>query len=305
MRPINFLGAAPAATQAAGAATDTAVAARAAELAKAAAKGAATATKAAGAAGAAPPPPPPRRPAGAGTQVAGNTAPKTLVEERVSEVEAGPPPPPAETTEELRAQQKAVREGNFGYFPALGLVGVKVGVPEALTRTNRPSRTLTQAAADLSRADFVTMAGEMALGRDTYAKMRDVVGEYVPDVISPPTAGKEKRNIAGREVVVYPRYNNLRADDLGPARLARLAREAQTPAIFETRRDALRQAFGQAKKDYNSAVAQADTKFQDKKLSPAAIEDSALKARERLQKVVDLREALRELKEPEGNLVIK
>jgi hypothetical protein len=34
------------------------------------------------------------------------------------------------------------------------------------------------------------------------------------------------------------------------------------------------------------------------------VERAALKARERLQKVVDLREALRELKEPEGNLVI-
>lgn len=273
--------------------------------ASAAARAPATATKAAGAAGAAPPPPPPRRPAGAGTQVASKPASEATAEPQVPEAPVGPPPPPAETVEDLRAQQKAVREGNFGYVPALGLAGVKVGVPEALTRTNRPSRTLTQAAADLSRADFVTMAGEMALGRDTYAKMRDVVGEYVPDVISPPTAGKEKRNIAGREVVVYPRYNNLRADDLGPARLARLAREAQTPAIFETRRDALRQAFGQAKKDYKSAVEQADMKFQDKKLSPAAIEDSALKARERLQKVVDLREALRELKEPEGNLVIK
>jgi hypothetical protein len=171
---------------------------------------------------------------------------------------------------------------------------------------------------------------EDVVGSDRYSRAKAAVSEYVPDVVRsaasyvPPilagpfgsttpaiaaafSAGgdAEKRNIAGREVVVYPKYAMLRARDTGPARLARLAREAQTPAIFETRRDALRQAFGQAKKDYKSAVEQADTKFQDRGLSPAAIEDSALQARERLQKVVDLREALRELKEPEGNLVIK
>jgi hypothetical protein len=324
--------------------------------ASAAARGTAAATKAAGAAGAAPPPPPPRRPAGAGTQVAGKTAPKTPVEEQVSEAPVGPPPPPAETTEELRAQQKAVREGNpvpqflaekgrptsklarvagdvaevAGWTAALGpFAGPLVG--SAVDRMNKGDRrTTAQTVADIARMPLVGSMIEDVVGSDRYSRAKAAVSEYVPDVVrsaasyvppilagpfgltAPATAvafaaggDAEKRNIAGREVVVYPKYAEMRARDTGPARIARMAREAQTPAIFETRRDALRQAFGQAKKDYKSAVEQADTKFQNKKLSPAAIEDSALEARERLQKVVDLREALRELKEPEGNLVIK
>lgn len=275
----------------------------AAAAAPAAARGATAATKAAGAA-TAPPPPAPRRPAGAGTQVSRKKASEATAESQVSEVPVGPPPPPAETVEDLRAQQKAARESNV--FPVLGTLGMQgnVTLPGALTKNRGSERTWMQAAADVARADIIGELGDMVLGRDLRDRMRSAIGEYVPEIISPTPAGREKKNIAGRDVVVYPRYDILRANDRGPAQLARLAREAETPGEFEWRRNNLRVAFGLAKKDYKSAVAQADTKFQDKKLSPAAIEDSALKARERLQKVVDLREALRELKEPEDNLSI-
>jgi hypothetical protein len=272
--------------------------------ASAAAKGAATATKAAGAT-AAPPPPAPRRPAGAGTQVAGKKASEAGAEPQVSEVPVGPPPPPAETAEDLRAQQRAVREANtFGLPGQLDALGGYTKVPEFLAKTNRPDRTMTQALADIRRADLVGELGDMVFGRDLRDRMRNAVGEYVPDFLSAPPAGKEKRTIAGRDVVVYPRYDNLRADDRGPARLVRLAREAPTPAVFQSRRDALRQAFAQAKGAYMSAEDAAARVAGNGKSMDSDVERAALKARERLQKVVDLREALRELKEPEGNLVI-
>ena len=302
MRPVNLIGAAPAATKAAGAAADAAAAARAAELAKAAA--AARAAKGAGAAsgGGKPPPPPPKK-----NEAAGEPA--------TSEAPLQAPTRPAETVEDLRAAQRKTREAN--------------PVPEFLARQNQPGRTFTQAAMDVARAPFVGSMIEDVVGSDRYSRAKAAVSEYVPDVVRsaasyvPPilagpfgsttpaaavafSAGGDavKRNIAGRDVVVYPNYAMLRADDLGPARDVRLAREAPTPAQFGTRRDALRKAFETAKSRYDASTKSAQLMAREGTTSDKQIEDAALLARKRLQKVVDLREALRELQEPEDRLQI-
>lgn len=307
MRPVNLIGAAPAATKAVGAATDTAAAARAAEVAKAARPGAGAAGAARTGAGAAsgrgkPPPPPPKK-----NEAAGEPA--------TSEVTLPTPTQPAETAEDLRAAQRKTREAN--------------PVPEFLARQNQPGRTFAQAAMDVARAPLVGSMIEDVVGSDRYSRAKAAVSEYVPDVVrsaasyippilagpfgstAPATAAAfsaggdaEKRNIAGREVVVYPKYAMLRADDLGVARDVRLAREAPTPAQFGARRDMLRKAFGLAKKDYDAAEDAANQKREDKRASPKVVEDAALRARAQLQKVVDLREALRELQEPEDKLSI-
>jgi hypothetical protein len=336
MRPINFLGAAPAATKAAGAATDAAATTRAAELAKAAA--AARAARAAGAAGGGgkPPPPPPKKS-------------KAEVVEGEETITVEP------RVEDLRAQQRAAREANpvpqflaeksrptnklarvagdvaevAGWTTALGpIAGPLVG--SAVDRLNEGGRrTTAQTISDAARAPLVGSMIEDVVGSDRYSRAKAAVSEYVPDVVrsaasyvppilagpfgltAPATAvafamggDAEKRNIAGREVVVYPKYAEMRARDTGPARLAREAREADTPQGFEWRRNNLRMAFGLAKMDYDAAEDAANQKREDKRASPKVVEDAALRARAQLQKVVDLREALRELQEPEDKLSI-
>lgn len=337
MRPINFLGAAPAATQAAGAATDAAAAARAAELARAAA--AARAAKAAGGAsgGNKPPPPPPKKS-------------KVEVVEGEETIKIEP------SVEELRAQQRAAREANpvpqflaeksrptsklarvagdvaevAGWTGVLGPIAGPFAA-SAVDRMNKGDRrTTAQTIADAARAPFFGSTIEDVVGSDRYSRAKAAVSEYVPDVVRsaasyvPPilagpfgsttpaaavafaTGGDAvKQNIAGREVVVYPKYAEMRARDTGPARLAREAREAPTPAQFVTRRDALRRAFETAKKDYSAQTESTRMMARERTTSDKQIEDAALKARAQLQKVVDLREALRELQEPEDRLKIQ
>jgi hypothetical protein len=182
---------------------------------------------------------------------------------------------------------------------------------------------------DVARAPLVGSMIEDVVGSDRYSRAKAAVSEYVPDVVrsaasyvppilagpfgstAPATAAAfsaggdaEKRNIAGREVVVYPKYAMLRADDLGVARDVRLAREAPTPAQFGARRDMLRKAFETAKRQYDASTKSAQLTARESTTSDKQIEDAALKARAQLQKVVDLREALRELQEPEDRLQI-
>jgi hypothetical protein len=303
MKPVRIAGAPVTATKAAGTATDTAAAA---ELAKAARPGAGAAgaarTGAAAASGGSKPPPPKR------DAVTGEPA--------TSDVPLQTPTRPAETVEDFRAAQRKTREAN--------------PVPEFLARQNQPGRTFTQAAMDVARSPFVGSMIEDVVGSDRYSRAKAAVSEYVPDVVRsaasyvPPilagpfgsttpatavafSAGGDavKQNIAGREVVVYPNYAMLRADDRGPARDVRLAREAPTPAQFGARRDMLRRAFEQAKKDYSAQTESTRMMAREGTTSDKQIEDAALLARKRLQKVVDLREALRELQEPEDRLKIQ
>ena len=216
-----------------------------------------------------------------------------------------------------------------GWTAALGpIAGPFVG--SAVDRMNKGDRrTTAQTIADAARAPFFGSLIEDVVGSDRYSRAKAAVSEYVPDVVRsaasyvPPIlvgpfgsttpaaavafAGggdAEKRNIAGREVVVYPKYAEMRARDTGPARLAREAREAPTPAQFGERREMLRKAFETAKGRYDAAEDAATQKREDKNAPQKVVEDAALKARAQLQKVVDLREALRELQEPEDRLQI-
>lgn len=336
MKPVNFLDDAPvaaaAATRTVGAATDAAAAARTAELARVAAAARATGTAAKGGGEK----PPPKK-----SKVEVIEGEETFtVEPRV---------------EDLRAQQRAVREANpvpefmakkggsasklarvagdvaevAGWTGVLGPIAGPVAA-SAVDRMNTGGRrTTAQTVADVARAPLLSGMIEDVVGSDRYTMAKAAASEYVPDIVRtaasyvPPvlsgplgatipgavvafSAGgtPEKRNIAGREVVVYPRYAEMRARDQGPARLVREAREAETPRDFEWRRNNLRMAFGLAKKDYKDSVGAADRTSMAKTTTDKQIEAAALKARAQLQKVVDLREALRELQEPEDKLSI-
>lgn len=341
MRPVNLIGVAPAATTAtktAGAVTDAAAAARAAELAKAAA--AARAARAgAAAAGGAPKgdgKPPPKKSRVEVVEGEESIKVEPSVEDLRAQQRAAREanPVPQFLAEKSKSKSKLARAAGdvaevAGWTGMLGpIAGPLVG--SAVDRMNTGGRrTTAQTVADVARAPLVGGMIEKVVGSDRYARAKAAASEYVPDIVRtaasyvPPilsgplgattpgavvafSAGgnPEKRSIAGREVVVYPKYAEMRARDTGPARLVREAREADTPRDFEWRRNNLRMAFGLAKKDYNTAEDAAKELERSRAASDKQIEDAALKARAQLQKVVDLREALRELQEPEDRLSI-
>lgn len=339
MKPVNFLDDAPvaaaSATRAAGAATDAAAAARAAELARAAAAARAAGTAAKGGGGKPPPPPPKKSKAevieGEETITVEPSVEDLRAQQRAAR-EANPVP--EFMAKKGRSASKLARVAGdvaevAGWTGVLGPIAGPVAA-SAVDRMNTGGRrTTAQTVADVARAPLLSGMIEDVVGSDRYTRAKAAASEYVPDIVRtaasyvPPvlsgalgatvpgallafTAGgtPEKRNIAGREVVVYPRYAEMRARDQGPARLVREAREAETPRDFEWRRNNLRMAFGLAKKDYKDSVGAADQTSMAKTTTDKQIEDAALKARTQLQKVVDLREALRELQEPEDKLSI-
>jgi hypothetical protein len=260
--------------------------------ASAAARAPATATKAAGTA-TAPPPPPPRRSAGAGTPVARTGAKKKPAPEVVEGEDdvITPQIERADTGVDLRAEHAKAKEAEgsrsawyaggdapswmkYGY----GALGAGLALP------------VMGAVPEIYRA-----VGDKVAGPANYDRLRATVQSYVPEMLGGGLSrGAVEKVIAGVPVAVYPR--DVQRD---------VATTARTPAEFKSKRDQLRAAFAAAQREYRGAADNARRNYENEALPQESLRAGALNARERLQRVVDLRETLRNMGEPEESLVIE
>jgi hypothetical protein len=264
----------------------------AAAAAPAAAKGAATATKAAGAT-AAPPPPAPRRPAGAGTQVAGKTAPKKESDKKETKATATAAAPMA-GTEGMQLRERYDRAALADVEDIQSRDPGRL-VTSATTRQNAAERLAMQPEG-YSPYGWQRMA-DLALGPEKADVLRYAIGSRVPELLGGGTPrGTEKLNLGGTpesEMVVYPR---------GVTR--GLAATAKTPREFMERVWQLRADFKPAKQEFAQAKREALLARANPNASPEDVQRADSLARSRLQRVVDLREMLRNTGESEDNLSI-
>jgi hypothetical protein len=264
--------------------------------ASAAAKGATAATKAAGAAGAAPPPPPPRRSAGAGTQAAGKTAPKKEADKKeMAATATATTAAPMAGTEGMQLRERYDRAALADVEDIQSRDPGRL-VTSATTRQNAAERLAMQPEG-YSPYGWQRMA-DLALGPEKADALRYAIGSRVPELLGGGTPrGTEKLNLGGTpesEMVVYPR---------GVTR--GLAATAKTPREFMERVWQLRADFKPAKQEFAQAKREAIQARSNPNASMEDVQRADSLARSRLQRVVDLREMLRNTGESEDSLSIE
>lgn len=272
----------------------------AAAAAPAAAKAASTATKAAGTV-TAPPPPAPRRPAGTGTQVAGaggakKPEPKKGTDKKGTETKAtATTAAPMAGTEGMQLRERYDRAALADVEDIQSRAPGRL-VSSATTRQNAEERLALQPQG-YSPLGWQRMA-DLALGPEKADALRYAIGSRVPELLGGGTPrGTEKLNLGGTpesEMVVYPR---------GVTR--GLAVTARTPQEFMERVWQLRADFKPAKQEFAQAKREAIRARENRYASPEDVQRAESWARSRLQRVVDLREMLRNTGEPEDSLSIE
>ena len=293
MKPVRIAGAPVTATKAAGAAgaaTDTAAAAQAAELAKAArpkAGAAGAARTGAAAAGGAP--------KGSGKPRVEASAPDELTER----ARAMLPPPPQRPQSQTEGQKLRERHDAAVARDIEDIYQQKPG--SLLGAATRPTRE--DFAGDLALQEegyggaTWQRISDLAMGPKRTDALRYAIGSRVPELLGGGTPrGTEVLNLGGTpesEMVVYPR---------GVTR--GIAVTARNPQEFMERVWQLREGFAQAKKDFSDARAAAQATRGERTASQSDVTRADEWARSRLQRVVDLREMLRNTGETEDTLRI-